>query len=199
MEKMNLSKLHKVIERIDERIRAGVSTDELVQNVCFTQNTPKDRIDSCIADLGKAFELYREEIECKVKLLPYLSYLKETLQLNNHKTGIDVLMVQMSVSGKFQQLLRNVEQQLKALYAQSSREFEKMTHAEILSMIDPERRNSIDVYMTGIRPSHYNAVHDELMQEQKKQTELSDKIAHLNQTTVVEIMSLEEFQQKEKK
>lgn len=195
MKKVNLSKLHKIINRFDDEIRESQEGVIMTGVVRYTPKTSESKVSSIENQLVEGKDKAIAYTKEKIALLPYLAMLKLTLHTKNNEAGIDKLMIEASNASKEFWLLRGLSEKLQSALQFRSEEYDSMSHEEILSILDPEKNPFVQRKLSGVTNDDLLKLKQEMKDIQNKKLDIEDEIARLNQTTLAEIPTLEEFLQ----
>lgn len=193
MKKVNLSKLHKLINRLESEIRESQEGITMIGVVRYTPKTSESKVSALASQLVEGKEQAIAFTREKIALLPYLAMLKHTLHTKNNEAGIDKLMIEASNASKEYSLMRGLSEKLQSALQYRSEDYESMSHEEILSILDPEKNPYVQRKMSGVTKEDLLKLRQEMKEIENKKVDIEDEIARLNQTTLVEIPTREEF------
>ncbi len=195
--KVNLSRIHSMITQtatdirrlMDEAARPLEANGREFIIQIFETTTQAD-IEGFLKKLGdKKEKIYQLFAESR-RHLEYSFYLREQMDAANRSSGVADKLLQMNnIKKKLGHLYR-----IRQIIAMScSQGLDGLKDADYYKASFTEKQRIYDLPVRMFAEKEYDQIQTEIDDTEKQSLELSNEIAFLNQTTVINILSFEEF------
>lgn len=195
--KVNLSRIHTMIGQTGVDIRrlqeeAARPMEANGQDFIFqvfestTDADLKDFLDRLKSKKGNIRKAFAESR----KLLEYSFYLRGQMDQANRSSGVAEKLLEMNNVKKKLAFLYRIRQ---IIAMSCSSGLAELKNADYYKASFTERQRVYDLPVRMFSEEDYDAIQDEIDAAEKQSLAISDEIAFINQTTVIEILSFEEF------
>lgn len=195
--KANLSKIHSLltqtgldIRRLLEETQIPLANNGADYYFRILESTTDADLDGFVGRLAnKREKIYGTFQKCS-SLLEYSFYLRKELDQANRESGVsDKLLQQNNIRKKSQYLC-----QIRDIISLSlSRGLEELKKADYYKASYTETQRIYELPLRLFSAGDFQKIQQEIEDCEKAAFEIGNDIAYLNQTTVVEILSLDEF------
>lgn len=195
--KANLSRIHSLLGQTAQDIRrlldetqkplAANGADYCLEILESTTNADLDVFVKRLGDKRK--KIYEIFEECS-NLLEYSFYLRKELDKANRASGVaDKLLQQNNIRKKTQYLYK-----IRDIISLSlSSGLDELKNADYYKASYTEKQKIYQLPLRVFSAADYRKIQQEINECEKAAFKTGNEVAYLNQTTVVEILSLEEF------
>lgn len=197
--KANLSRIHTLIAQTGLDIKRRMAEAERPLrngsdfNLQVLESTTDADIQGFVARLGdKKAEIENIFSQCD-QALEYSFYLREKLDEGNRSSGVAELLLKQNNVGKKLERLRGVRQIIERSCSQGLTEVKDAEYYKASFSINQK------VYFLSLKmfsEADYQKIQAEIDAAERDAFAIGDQIAFLNQTTVIDILSFEEFQKR---
>ena len=195
--KVNLSRIHSMLKNYGEM--TGARHDEALQpiyraNGTFTFRIFESTTDADIAVFQKKVAEKKAQIEELLKLTrnltAYRAYLREELDKGNSQSGVAKKLLEL---GNLQMKITNLLKIRSTMLQSCSAGLDPVRDANYYKTSFTDKQRTYDLGVKLFSDQDVKTIETEIEELRKQETIQKDAIALTNQTTMVEILSYEEF------
>ncbi len=195
--KVNLSRIHSMLKNYGEL--AGAQHDEAVQpiyrsNGIFTIRIFEGTTDADIANFQKKVAEKKAQIvellELTRNLTAYCAYLRGELDKGNSSSGVSEKLLEL---GNLQRKIANLLKIRSTMLQSCSGNLDPVRDANYYKTSFTDKQRTYDLGVKLFSDQDVKTIETEVETLRQQETSLKDSIALTNQTTMVDILSYEEF------
>lgn len=198
--KANLSRIHALItqtavdiRRMLEEARQPLETNGRDFIIPVLESTTEADIRGFMERIGdKRIRIMDSLQKCR-HLLEYSFYLRRELDTANRASGVADMLLELN---NIKKLLSHMYSTRQIISLSCSQGLQELKNADYYKAAFTDSQKVYDLPVRMFGEADYSAIQEEINRTEKQSFEISNEIAYLNQTTVIEILSLEEFPQK---